>query len=837
MRCNSELLPAIIAVTMKRFILTLLAFTCLIRHELMADEPLRLPVANASSTDAGSTKDIVDFERPAVAVQLVGETGSSLVPESHHKCEWTFENGVLTASPKWDSVVTPDAYQDFCMHVEFNVNDAGHVARETNGNSGVYIQQRYELQILNSFGVSEAVYNNQDCGCIYGMKKPDKLVSKPAGEWQSFDIAFRAARFAGDQKTEDARITVYQNGELIHDDVILKHKTGAGQQEENSARPIMLQGHHNQVKFRNVWVQKLSLGEPEKTDSLPQITASQKTLPLRGESFKLNGDDAFVILPKGAGRANEAIPWVWYAPTLEGLPAKAEEWMFERFLKAGVAIAGIDVGESYGSPNGRMKYDDFYEYLTTSRKFDSKPCLLARSRGGLMLYSWATANPESVSGVAGIYPVCNIASYPGIERACAAYELTSEQLKADLNQHNPVERLASLAKANVPIFHIHGDQDTVVPLDDNSGLLAQRYRELGGTMELEVVAGQGHNMWDGWFQSEKLVEFVCNSVGRPIQKHPVPESELWLTYSGGEGPGKGKHVVLIAAEQEYRSEQSMPMLAKILSQHHGFDCTVLFSVNEQGEVDPTLPAPFEDKTKRHNIPGLEHLTSADCVIWLSRFMQLPDDQMQHFHDYFDSGKPLIALRTSNHGFLGVKNYVKDGKNISLREMLGGTFMDHHGGWHRESTKGILAADNTSHPIVTGVTDIWGTSDVYRCHNDKSPFPGDCTALVMGQPLVNLNPDAEANPNKEPLPIGWTKTWTGNKGLPTKIFHFTMGSAEDFENAGVRRLTVNAVYWGLDMDDAINPNSSVDIIGDFQPLQSGFNYEQLGVQPRKPNFYK
>ena len=102
------------------------------------------------------------------------------------------------------------------------------------------------------------------------------------------------------------------------------------------------------------------------------------------------------------------------------------------------------------------------------------------------------------------------------------------------------------------------------------------------------------------------------------------QSGLWLTYKGVKGLGKGKHVVLIAADQEYRSEQSMPMLAKVLSKHHGFDCTVLFSVNEKGEVDPTMPAPFKDKTKRHNIPGLGHLAKADCVIWLSRFMHLPD---------------------------------------------------------------------------------------------------------------------------------------------------------------------------------------------------------------------
>jgi hypothetical protein len=788
---------------------------------------------NASSAAvSATTTGIIDFVKPADAMQLVGEAGSQFVPESYHPCQWSFADGILTASPKWDSVVTPEAYRDFRLHLEFKTNEAGDVPRERDGNSGVYIQQRYELQILNSFGVSEEDYRNDDCGCIYGMKKPDRMVCRPANEWQSFDIAFRAARFEGAKKTENARITVYQNGELIHDDVELKRKTGAGKTEENSARPIKLQGHHNQVQFRDVWIQELLLGEPsEPKESIPQITASQKKLPLSGESFKFSGDDAFVILPKG-WRDKGDIPWVWYAPTLSGLPAQAERWMFKRFLAAGVAVAGIDVGESYGSPQGRAKYDDYYNYLVALRKFNRKPCLLARSRGGLMLYNWAADHPQSVAGIAGIYPVCNIASYPGIEKACGAFGLTAEQLA----KHNPIDRLAGLAAAEVPIFHLHGDSDNVVPLDQNSAMVAAKYKQLGAEMTLEIVKGQGHNMWSGWFQSERLVEFVLTRLGRPL--HPIPDSELWLTFPGDEGPGAGKHVVLIAAEQEYRSEQSMPMLAGVLSKHHGFDCTVLFSVNDRGEVDPTLPAPLkeEDKQKHHRIPGLEYLDRADCVILLSRFMQLPDDQLKHFHDYFDSGKPLVALRTANHGFWRGAKYVKDEKPVSLREMLGGTFMGHHGGWHRESTRGLIVPENKDHPILSGVADIWGTSDVYRCHNEKFPFPDECTALVLGQPLVDLSRDAEPNAEKEALPIAWTKTWVGNRGLSTRIFHFTMGSGKDFENAGVRRLVVNAVYWGLGMEDAIQEQGCVQPVDDYQPLKSGFNYEKLGIGPRKPEFY-
>ncbi|MGI9473980.1 MAG: ThuA domain-containing protein, partial [Rubripirellula sp.] len=320
-------------------------------------------------------------------------------------------------------------------------------------------------------------------------------------------------------------------------------------------------------------------------------------------------------------------------------------------------------------------------------------------------------------------------------------------------------------------------------------------------------------------------------------KHPVPASGLWLTFAGENGPGTGKHIVLIAADQEYRSEQSLPMLAKVLSSLHGFDCTVLFSVNEKGQVDPTLPAPPKDKSKHHRIPGLEYLADADCVILLSRFMKLTDDQMQHFHDYFDSGKPLIALRTTNHGFQGGKRYRKGGMTVPLRELLGGTFMGHHGGWHRESTRGIVVEGNEAHPILSGVKDIWGTSDVYRCHNDRFPFPVDCTALVMGQPLINLQPDAPPNDDKEPLPVAWTKVWTGDQGKPSKIFHFTMGSAEDFQNDGVRRMTVNAVYWGLGMEASIDTERSVEPIEPYHPMKAGFNYEKLGVQPREAKFFQ
>jgi pimeloyl-ACP methyl ester carboxylesterase len=173
------------------------------------------------------------------------------------------------------------------------------------------------------------------------------------------------------------------------------------------------------------------------------------------------------------------------------LPEARERWMFERFLAAGIAVAGVDVGESYGSPRGRDGFSGLYRELVERRGFSRKPCLLARSRGGLMLYNWAAEHPESVGGIAGIYPVCNLRSWPGVDKACGAYGMAADQLAEQVTQHNPIDRLAPLAKAGVPIFHIHGDADTLVPLADNSAALAHRYRELGGSMRLRIPPGQG----------------------------------------------------------------------------------------------------------------------------------------------------------------------------------------------------------------------------------------------------------------------------------------------------------------------------------------------------------
>ncbi len=236
-----------------------------------------------------------------------------------------------------------------------------------------------------------------------------------------------------------------------------------------------------------------------------------KELPIPGQVFSVKNCTTFLIAPDNS-LAKPGKPWVWYAPTLPAYPGPEEKWMLQEFLKNGLAVSGIDVGESFGSPAGRALFTCFYEEMVQRRGYSQTPCLLARSRGGLMHYNWAVEHPFCVACVAGIYPVCALTSYPGVDKACEAYGMTELQLQAGLKEHNPIDRLEPLAKARIPIYHIHGDSDTVVPLEKNSGELCRRYRKLGGAMTLNLVRGKGHDMWPGWFECRELVDFVVSQA-------------------------------------------------------------------------------------------------------------------------------------------------------------------------------------------------------------------------------------------------------------------------------------------------------------------------------------
>ncbi len=252
-----------------------------------------------------------------------------------------------------------------------------------------------------------------------------------------------------------------------------------------------------------------STATPAPSPPKPPSPGPTPRLALPGENFVVEGRPAFVFLPPAEKRATPQ-PWIFYAPTLPAYPDGAERWMHEQFLAAGIAVAGVDAGEAYGSPKSHLLFDALYRELTDRRGFAAKPCLFGRSRGGLWVSSWAIANPGRVAGIIGIYPVFDFRTYPGITHAAAAYGMTPAELESRATLLNPVARLGVLAQARVPAALIHGDIDNVVPLKENSAELIRVYRDAGveSLVKLIVLKGQGHSFFEGFFHSQELVDFA-----------------------------------------------------------------------------------------------------------------------------------------------------------------------------------------------------------------------------------------------------------------------------------------------------------------------------------------
>lgn len=248
-------------------------------------------------------------------------------------------------------------------------------------------------------------------------------------------------------------------------------------------------------------------------DAVASAKSRQQQVLLNGETFELSGKPAFIMQPTQPS-AKESRPWVFYGPTLERYPDKAESWMHQKFLDAGIAVAGINVGEAYGSPVAFDAFQALYEEMVR-RGFSEKPVLLGRSRGGLWVSSWAIAHPDRVAGIAGIYPVYDLTTYPGIARAASAYGLTEQQLQDRLPELNPIRKADVLAAAKIPVFIIHGVDDKVVPLKQNSEALEEIYaqHDVANLIHVMKIKGQGHNFWPGFFQCQELVQFVIRTAG------------------------------------------------------------------------------------------------------------------------------------------------------------------------------------------------------------------------------------------------------------------------------------------------------------------------------------
>ena len=259
---------------------------------------------------------------------------------------------------------------------------------------------------------------------------------------------------------------------------------------------------------------KAKMNQPAKFNAAQEAARPKRSqVLLNGESYLLNGRHTFTMKPKSSAKSENGKPWIFYGPTLQRTPDKSESWMHQKFLDAGVAIAGIDVGEGYGSPKVFPHFEALYQKMVADG-YSKKPALLGRSRGGLWVSSWALEHPDRVAGIGGIYPVYDFTSYPGAKRAAPVYGLTEEELLAQQDTLNPIKRGGELADAKIPVFIIHGKIDKVVPLEKNSAALEEIYEAKGAGDLIEVIkiADQGHNYWRGFFECQELVDFLIENA-------------------------------------------------------------------------------------------------------------------------------------------------------------------------------------------------------------------------------------------------------------------------------------------------------------------------------------
>ncbi|MEE2640288.1 MAG: ThuA domain-containing protein [Planctomycetota bacterium] len=320
-----------------------------------------------------------------------------------------------------------------------------------------------------------------------------------------------------------------------------------------------------------------------------------------------------------------------------------------------------------------------------------------------------------------------------------------------------------------------------------------------------------------------------------------PANQTWVTYEGKEGPGKGMHIVLLAGDEEYRSEEALPQLGKILSQRHGFKCTVLFAVDaDSGMINPN---------NQGNIPGTGVLEDADLMIMSWRFRKPTDEQMKPIDAYFKAGKPVIGLRTSTHAFNfggnskwkhysnGYGGEMKEWKDGFGRLVLGEKWISHHGRHKVESTKGLVVKEAAEHPILKGIEDgdVWGPSDVYGV---RLPLPGDSKPLILGQvTLRKLKPSADdvlfgmretddekktGGKNEPMMPVAWTKSYQCPGGKKGMAFTTTLGASTDLLASGTRKMVVNAAYWATGLSDKIPADGChVELVGEYKPTRFEF----------------
>ena len=301
-----------------------------------------------------------------------------------------------------------------------------------------------------------------------------------------------------------------------------------------------------------------------------------------------------------------------------------------------------------------------------------------------------------------------------------------------------------------------------------------------------------------------------------------------IHFPGGEGPGAGKHIVFVTGDEEYRSEESQPMMARLMAEKHGFETTVVFAINrETGEIDPE---------QTDNVPGVvDALPTADLMVQFLRWRNLPDEQTKAIVDYTNSGKPILNVRTGTHPFKWREgdqtSYAELGWNQGPsgggwgREVAGETWVSHYGKHNEQSTLGLPAYQQGDHPILSGCEQIWDPGDVYGIKT----APADFEPILLGVVLDGMEPTDRPAVGKELVPVVWTREYEGETGNTSRVITTTLGTAEGFENEGFRRMIANSMFWLLGLD--VPEKADVEPVTPYEPLPSGFSGHRKGVFPK------
>jgi len=304
--------------------------------------------------------------------------------------------------------------------------------------------------------------------------------------------------------------------------------------------------------------------------------------------------------------------------------------------------------------------------------------------------------------------------------------------------------------------------------------------------------------------------------------------EPGVVYEGKKGPGKGKHIVFIASDHEYRGEETCPAIARILAYRYGFKCTVLFGVDKDGYIQPGSS----------NIPGMEALDKADMMFLFLRFVAPNDATMKPFIDYLGRGGPVAGLRTTTHAFNGLKgvnskyNFNSQDKSYRYgfgRQILGETWRPpnagHYGRNHQFSTRMNTVPSQVDHPVLRGVKKMHAMAGAYSAE----PLPNS-VVLATNQVLKTMKADAEPLENKPPKPAIWVRTYKSSSGKEGRVFTTTQGASEDIISEGVRRCIINGVFWCMNLEDDIAADMDVAFVGPYHPTTFSFGGYRKQVKP-------